>query len=210
MTVLEVGANVGFFTLITSRAVGPRGRVFAFEADPALAQIARDNVEINGEHRVAEIINAAVSDRDGTATFHTSDRHRGNGTLVANLEQLAHNASDRRSSIEVPCMTLDGFAEGRTIDRVDLIRIDAEGSESAILRGASGIIARSKTLTMMLEFTPRFFRAAGGDPERELSQLASAGFRIARLDERTRRIVPTTIPELLARDTSELVCRRGN
>src|ERR1700687_2781541 len=56
MTVVEAGANFGYFTLIMARAVGVAGKVFSFECDPDLATLARDNVEINGLHKTVSVV----------------------------------------------------------------------------------------------------------------------------------------------------------
>jgi FkbM family methyltransferase len=208
MTVVEIGANVGFFTLIESRTVGENGRVIAFEADPVLAGIARDNLEINGEHRVARIVQAAVADRTGTMTFYQTDRHRGGGSIVGGLEQIPHNPSDSRVSITVECTTLDDFLAREGIARVDLLRIDAEGAEAAILRGAKALLESKAPLILMMEFAPRFFETAGSDPQAALSSLLANGFTLSRIDEKHRRYAPAAPREFLAHEFSEIVAIR--
>ena len=100
MTVVEVGANVGYFTLLAAELVGPRGRVHAFEPDPELFELLRDNVEVNAfDHRVT-LHRRAVADFHGEARFHAATRHRGNGsenggTVLAGIDEvLRHGISE--------------------------------------------------------------------------------------------------------------------
>jgi len=207
MTVVEAGANVGYFTLVMARCVGATGRVVSFECDPGLAGLARDNVEINGLHRVARIDERALGERPGRVTFYSTDRHRGGGSLVAGLEQMPHNATDQRSAIEVEMTTLDAWVKA-TGAQPDLLKLDAEGAEPAILRGGAALLDSDRPLTVVMEFFPRFVREAGDDPASLLKFLESKRFALAVIDERRRRVVSTTAAALLERESSELVLRR--
>jgi FkbM family methyltransferase len=207
MSVVEAGANVGYFTLVMARAVGPRGRVISFECDPGLAALARDNIEINGLHRVARLDERALGERNGRVTFYRTDRHLGGGSLVAGLEQIPHNPSDQRQPIEVEMTTLDDVAKAAGIEP-DLLKLDAEGVEPAILRGGGALLESSRPLTIVMEFFPRFVREAGDDPAALLRFLESKRFDLNVIDERRRRTEPVTAATLLERESAELVLRR--
>jgi len=208
MSVIEAGANVGYFTLLMARAVGPRGRVISFECDPGLAALARDNIEINGLHRIARLEERALGERNGRVTFYRTDRHRGGGSLVAGLEQIPHNPTDHREPIEVEVTTLDDVAKAAGTDP-DLLKLDAEGAEPAILRGGSALLDSNRPLTIVMEFFPRFVREAGDDPAALLRLLESKRFALNVIDERRRRMELANVPYLLARESAELVLRRG-
>ncbi len=207
MTIFEAGANVGYFTLVMARAAGATGSVHSFECDPDLAMLARDNIEINGLHRNAHIVQKAAGERAGSVTFYRTDRHRGGGSIVQGLEQIPHNATDQRSALEVDMTTFDDFADelGRT---PDFIKLDAEGAEPAILRGATRLLDGERPLTIVMEFFPRFVRDAGDDPAALLRTLGEKGFEMSVIDERQRRVVPTNAAALLQRESAELVLRR--
>ncbi|MFN2460684.1 MAG: FkbM family methyltransferase [Candidatus Velthaea sp.] len=208
MQVLEVGANVGFFTVLFAHAVGTSGAVDAFEPDPALAALVRDNAEINGFHEIVCLHELALTDSIGTAEFFTRDRHRGNGTLMPSLEQIPWNPSDRPAAITVRTTTLDAHvaATGR---RPDLVKIDAEGAEPAVLRGAQELLSDGKPLVLILELIPAFLRSAGEDPQAFLEHLAAHGFRLRFIEERRRaRIVDASVETLLQRRYSELLLVR--
>lgn len=208
MHVVEIGANVGLFTLLMARRVGARGSVYAFEADPTLAQIATDNLEVNGLGHIGSIDARAVSKADGTLTFRAALRHRGGGTLVHDLQQIPELTESERETITVQSVTLDHFlADHRR--KIDFLKIDAEGAEADIIRGGQSVFANARyPITIMMEFAPAFMRKAGIDPAAQLQELAGANFRFSRVDDRRRRLIPTDSADLLARDFSDMVMTR--
>lgn len=118
MTVFDVGAHAGYYTLMFSRAVGPTGKVFAFEASPENAARLRHHLSINGLTNV-EVVEAAVTDRTGTARF-TSDGYVG-------------KLSDTGREVRTVC--LDDYP------LPDLIKMDIEGAETMALSGASKLLS---------------------------------------------------------------------
>ena len=144
-TCVDVGANVGFYTLHMAKRVGARGRVFAFEPDPRNASRLRRNIALNAFDAVVEVAETAVSERDGRGTLHRSDdAHSGWGSLAPHREET--------TSMEVPTTTLDSFLDARGIDRVDLLKADVEGSEVELLRGAARSLAASRIRHLFIEF----------------------------------------------------------
>jgi FkbM family methyltransferase len=208
MHVVEIGANVGLFMLLMARAVGPSGSVYAFECDPTLARIARDNLEVNGLSRVGTVDERAVSKASGELEFRAALKHRGGGTLVHGLQQIPELGETERETIVVHAVTLDQFAA--TYDRkIDFLKIDAEGAEPDIIRGGQSVFGNpAYPITVMMEFAPAFVRKGGMDPAIQLQELATTGFRFSRVDERRRRLVPADIAELLARPFSDIVMTR--
>jgi FkbM family methyltransferase len=205
MTVVEVGANVGYFTLLAAKLVGPRGRVHAFEPDPEVCELLRDNVEINGYDDRVRVRRAAVGEAAGRATFHAATRHRGNGSLIPALNQLGDASAEIRA-FEVELTALDACE----IERLDLLKVDAEGSEARVFRGAARTIARSGPMNAVVEFWPRFFRTAGEDPRAFLAARRGEGFAIERVDkEHGGGSVAANDDEVLAHGVSELVLRRA-
>ncbi len=208
MHIVEIGANVGLFTLLMCKCVGARGSVHAFECDPTLARLARDNLEINGFSGIGTIDERAVSKANGKLEFRAALRHRGGGTLVADLQQIPELTEDERETIAVQAVTLDHFA-AKGDRKIDFMKIDAEGAEADIIRGGQSIFGnRGYPITVMMEFAPAFMRKAGTDPALQLQELTDAGFRFARVDERRRKLVPTDSAELLAKPFSDIVMTR--
>lgn len=209
MHVVEIGANVGLFTLLMCHRAGPSGSVYAFECDPLLAQIARDNLELNGFSRVGTIDQRAVSNQIGTLTFRATTRHRGGGTLIAGLQQIPELTESERETIPVQAVTLDEFLAG--YDRkIDFMKIDAEGAETDIIAGGRRIFADpGYRVTVMMEFAPRFMREAGMDPAAQLDELRTLGFTFSRIDDRRRKLAPTDAAYLLAQEFSDIVMVRA-
>ena len=136
-TFCDVGANLGFFSLLAARLVGPYGRVYAFEPDPQARQWLE---EASRRNRLAiDIVGVAVWHADSMVPFrranpaHSPDL--GTGAVVRN-----HRTP---GTIAVRAVTLDGFFAARTnrIEEDLVIKVDAEGSELAVLQGAAGVLA---------------------------------------------------------------------
>jgi FkbM family methyltransferase len=128
MTVFDVGAHAGYYTLMLSRLVGPQGRVFAFEANPENAAKLRKHLKINGVRNV-ELIEAAVSDRTGSGFFEvdaSTDRYGYMGTLA-----------ERGAPVQT--VVLDDFPIP------DLIKMDIEGAETRALAGAPRLLSARRT-----------------------------------------------------------------
>jgi FkbM family methyltransferase len=125
---LDVGANVGFFTLLASRAVGDGGRVIAFEPHPRNLDLLRRHVEMN-ECRNVEVVAAAVSDREGTARF------GGFGSTAKLTDDGA---------FEVRTMAVDDLWASGAFGAPRLVKIDVEGAELSALLGMRRMIEETR------------------------------------------------------------------
>lgn len=188
--IVEVGANLGYYTLIMAAGAGPDGRVHAFEANAAIAALLRRSVEFNGYGDRVTLTASAVGDHCGVTAFMMSETNSGGGHLQAPSEVPA----DGRRLVETPLTTLDAACAGGP---VDLLRMDAEGSELLILAGAQRLIERSPDLRICMEWdcrqmAPRVDIAAG------VGTLARQGFRFWRIehDATLKPVSPAAMPEL--------------
>ncbi len=141
--VYDVGANVGFFTLLASRIVGQEGAVVAFEPLPANVQALRRHVELNRAGNVT-IVEAAVSDRRGRARFDTA-RNPAMGGLATN------------GALEVETGRLDEFVSERSLPKPDLMKIDVEGAEVRVLQGAIRCIEEARPAIVLSAHGWRLF-----------------------------------------------------
>jgi FkbM family methyltransferase len=208
MHVIEIGANIGYYTLTIALLAGRRGSVLAFECDPILAQLAIDNVEINGFAPIVKVDRRAITDVEGTLEFRRSRDHSGGGTLVPNLEQQATMSPENREIISVEATTLDTVLASYP-HTPNVVKIDVEGAESSVLRGGRGLFAdTSRPLTVIVEFAPRFIQTGGSDPGQFLDEIASWGFRINAIDERKRRWHSASREALLGTEFANLVLIR--
>ena len=171
MSVIDIGANIGYFTLIEARAVGERGKVYAIEPDPRNLKLLRKNVEINNLHNV-EVFNCAISDKTGTEKFYLARCSNWN-TLIPSSD-----AFDVIDVIEVEAYSLDDFVEKNRIEKVDAIRMDIEGGEGKVIDGGISTLKKAKILIM--ETHPELVVELGYSMEWMIDKLKSLGFELMR------------------------------
>lgn len=166
MTFVDVGANVGYFSLLAAARVGPDGRVIAFEPNPANCDLLRQSAAANGFERVIDLRAVAVAEEAGTLLFSTSGVDS-NGQIVSPTGSAA--GSDLPS---VEAVTLDdALAE---CDRVDVIKIDVEGAEGRVWRGMQSIVRRHRP-ALLFEFSPDLLRQTSDvEPAAFLESVQSA------------------------------------
>jgi FkbM family methyltransferase len=150
MTTVDVGANLGWYSLHLSRLVGDSGRVVAFEPDQRNFLLLSRNISSNGIKNVTAIQNI-VSDYEGMRQLYLSS-HSGEHSIVRKSERSAYCAST----------TIDRYALETDLRHVDLMRIDAEGSEPLVIRGASRVIVECLPAIVM-EFQPCLWPEAERD-----------------------------------------------
>lgn len=156
-TVLDVGAHVGYYTLISAVLAGPSGRVHAFEPNPRNAEFLRRHVRINRLDNV-RVEQAAVSDGAGTARF---DFGTGSGT--------GHLAD--AGALEVRTLRLDDYCAEHGLAPA-VIKIDVEGAEVSVLQGARETLARHRPVVFLSTHGPEVHRAS-------LAFLRELGYRVA-------------------------------
>ena len=163
MLALDVGANVGFFTLLLSRRAGPTGRVLAFEPDLANLSMLRRNVAINQCGNV-EVCALALGNENGFASFMRDEKTGLEGHLVAGQHGWQDASSPAGPIVETRVSTIDAELAGR--DRpVAFIKLDVEGSEAAVLRGGEHTIRRDRPV-ILAELSSSFRDVASGSIER--------------------------------------------
>ena len=172
MTFVDVGANVGLYTLFGARCVGPDGRVIAIEPSRREVGIVRGQVALNGLQNVT-LLPIAVSDREGEAEL-----------LVAPLEKSGHNTLgafgfdtvlDHRERVEM--RRLDDVLREQGVERVDVIKMDIEGAEEAALRGAVETLRRDGPV-LFLELSHRSLQHQKSSSARLLGLLAELGYNV--------------------------------
>lgn len=172
--VLDVGANAGGYTVLLAQWAGPEGRVYAFEPDPRAFAALVTQITLNGLTGRVIPIQAAVAERAGTARLRLSP--------APGLSHLAFADDDRESDVTVDAISIDDFCTRESL-RPSVIKIDSEGSELAVLRGArQTIAARGAQVQLFVEMHPAAWPEAGYSAEDVVRECASAGFVPERLD----------------------------
>jgi len=163
MTVIDVGANFGYYTLLLGDAVGETGHVIAVEPNPDAAALLRETVLLNGHGTRTRVVPHALGATAGHGWLYSPDGEPKNATLVDRKDLPGGR------TINVKTLTLDEIA--LPCKKVNLVKIDAEGGEIAIAAGMRQLIARDRPM-IALEFNP----ARYADPRGFLTEmLASYG-----------------------------------
>lgn len=127
MTIVDVGANKGYFSLLFAKLMNDKGEVLSFEPDPDNCFWFRRSVQANG-YRCIRLFQYALSDKEGSATFYRG-RKSGWGSLFP-------SSSTTKGAITVNTRKLDNVLRDEGIDKVDIIKIDVEGGDLLVLKGA--------------------------------------------------------------------------
>lgn len=185
--VLDVGANIGYYTLLFARLVGPEGRVIAFEPDPLNFLLLKRNVRANG-YRNVELVNKAVADTTGTMRLYLSRDNKGDHRL--------YDSRDGREAVDIAVTTLDDALAGYD-GRLDFIKMDIQGSEARALAGMTRLLAKYRRLKMVTEFWPIGLQRAGADAAAYLRRLLDHGFRLQQIDDEAEELRPADVDHLL-------------
>ena len=159
--VVDIGANIGYYTLLAARIVGEHGKVYAFEPDPTNCGVLTGNVKLNGFYNV-EIIPKAVSDRKGQLELYLDEKNAGAHSI--------YRPKKVKRSVVVDSITLDEYFQGRE-HPVNIVKMDIEGAEIAALSGMRRIIEKNENLKIFTEFHPPWVSRAGVSPEYFISEL---------------------------------------
>ena len=184
MVVADIGANIGYYALMEAREVGPDGHVYAFEPDPRNLPLLKENVVLNALEEQVTIIPVAVADETGEKLFNLDER-----TNVSSF--IAR--PDTVDTVEVPCIALHEFDH---IDKVDMLRMDAEGYECKIIDGVLPHLEQNdRPFKVMLEVHADAYDEGEFNFIERLKKLFGLGFSTTRL------IVPVqTRDEMRRRD----------
>ena len=166
--VLDLGANIGWYSLLAARQIGASGQVIAFEPDERNANLLRVNMALGDREACIEIHQAAVGDLEGQLSLYRSDTNLGDHRLFQD--------SEARDSSQVAVTTLDAFFGERSEPLPDVVKSDTQGSEARIFRGAAGLLAQGWRPVWILEFWPFGLTRSGDDPVTFWRQLDALGY----------------------------------
>ena len=194
MTVLDIGAHCGYFTLLSAHIVGPTGLVIAFEPNPASYEIRIENV---WAHRLRNVIAFpwAATDRGRMVQLHLSESNSG--------DHRVHVAEEDRGALAVRATSIDAI--GPLPRSPDFIKIDTQGAEAEVLDGMAETLAHAPNATLTLEFWPlpgtrRAFRDA----------LIASGFHLTELKPDGNGPEPFNADDILEENPSDRPDRHMN
>ncbi len=159
MTVIDAGASIGYYTILTSKLVGSKGMVYAFEPSPECLEVLRRNVELNSCANV-QVVGKAVTDKTGHIPFYLNPHTLSSSAIPRTAEMP--------QTIIVPAVALDDVVGDK---KVDFIKMDIEGAETHAFRGMARIIKNNPDLKMIVEVFPRGMLEVGSSIEEFVSFL---------------------------------------
>ncbi len=189
MNFIDLGANIGYFTLLASRCVGSEGKVYAFEPEDLNYQYLTENIRRNNAQNV-RAIRKAVLNHPGTVSLFLDKGNLGAHTISKqNIETAYHR------TVQVDAVTFDDFFENENI-KVDFVKMDLQGAEGLVLEKAVRMIRRFP-MKILMEFWPLGLTRAGTDP-RNLLTFLDQYFSIQIVGDPAENRTPSEILQITA------------
>ncbi len=188
-TAIDIGANIGMFSVRLSALTTKKGIVFSFEPCPATFSILTKNILENKlENVVAEQL--AVSDCDGTALFYINKANSGDSRIILMPHSLG------QSYVTVKTNSLDNYFRNRNcLDDISLIKMDIQGAELLALKGMTNILQKNKNVVLYLEYEPDSLRTLSCLPVDLFNYLHKLGFHICVYDTYDECLSPISYVE---------------
>ncbi len=168
--VIDVGAFIGWYSLLAGKLVGNKGRVFSFEPSHIHFQELTNNIVGNKLHNI-KTFNVAVSNKNDKVSFWEAGR----GSSLIEKEAEIHN-SFIKEPIQVTTVTLNDFIEREKIQHIDFIKIDAEGWDLQILKGATNILKKKDAPDIMVEVIDEELKRVGFSADELIRYMESFGY----------------------------------
>jgi FkbM family methyltransferase len=193
-TVVDIGANLGFYSMLAASLVGRTGRVFSFEPFVHNVDLIKTSAKENGFDNVT-VVNSAVSDRAGRAKLYLSPYYSSEHSLFDYHYSTGSNSTE--NTVDITTTTIDGYLENEVDDlKVDFIKMDIEGSEGKAIVGMERTINENKRISLLTEFWPNAIANSGVEPKEYLERLAGFGFELFHIDGLKQSVYPVTINQI--------------
>ena len=202
MTMIDAGANIGYYTLLAARVVGPHGHVYTFEPAPSTVELLRKNVEVNGYSDRVTIVPKAVTDKSSQIQIFLDEVHSGISSIFSNGHE--------KDFVEAESVSLDEFFSKKAWHPIHVIKMDIEGAEKLALDGMRELSHRNPELKLIVEVNLKRFSL-----EELVGALQGCGFSRFYLLEHNSRVVniikelPHIVPQLES-TTVNLLCEKAN
>jgi FkbM family methyltransferase len=205
---VDIGANIGYFSVLGAWRAWPGGQVWAFEPQPRVYPLLWDNLSINGFSGIARSHQVALSDRAGTATMRIFEGYEAASTIrdvSPDFVCATERQTGRQSrTIDVDVLRLDDVM--REVPEIHVLKMDAEGHEPAIVKGGQKILARSRNVKIVMELVPPTIGRA--ESLAHLGLLRELGFSIFRIESDASLVHHSDDEALVDIDFSDLLLLR--
>lgn len=166
--VLDIGANIGFYSKILSGLVGQSGRIYCFEPDTTnFNYLKKNTAHLNN----LSLFNNAVSDKKDVIKIYKSK--------MLNVDHRTYPVSDYESVEEIHAVGIDELMAEGTIPRVDFVKIDIQGYELVAFKGMSGLLKNNRNIKIVAEYWPHGFKKAGSSAIELYHFFVNLGFKFS-------------------------------
>jgi len=173
--VLDIGANIGYYTLIFAKLVGKSGKVYAFEPEPSNLAILKKNIEIN-DYKNVKVIDKVVSNKNGIVRLYIAKQNKGGHSICDKTNQY----------IDVPSIKLDN--NNFLNEKIDFIKIDVEGAEMLVLDGMTKLLEKNNNVKIIMEYNPLMCKNLDISAVNYITKLNELNFDVYDLKEKTKTI----------------------
>lgn len=174
--VIDIGANIGYYTLLFARLVGNTGKVYSFEPDPRNCLLLEKNIQINDYNNIV-LEKKAISDKTEKSILYVTDDNAGSTMHKGN--------STTKNEIDIDAITLDDYFKANSI-APDFIKIDIEGYELNALKGMKMVLQSSNKIKIMIEYNPLTKNFFNSDPMDSLNFLGELDFKFKDLNSNSQ------------------------
>jgi len=189
MNVIDIGANIGYYTLLAAKLVGDEGKVFAFEPEPRNYALLLRNIELNGYKNIIPQ-QKAVANTTGKVKLFLDEVEPG-------AHSLYKVRGDAKEAIVVDAVSLDEFFAGKEYP-IDIVKVDVEGAEMAVLLGMAKIVQNNDNLKIFTEFWPPGLQGSGFSAQEYWDKLVENGFKyIYLINEEKQRLEPADFASIM-------------
>ncbi len=181
--IVDIGAHIGYYTLLFSKITGKSGKVFAFEPGQSIFMILKENVRINNyTDRVVTVNKAVSSENNREINLYLNNSNPGMNRIFK---------SEKYGKITDPIekigtISVDGYFSRNPVQKIDFVKLDIEGSEYGAIKGMQQTLKNNESIKIITEFHPTSIREFGVEPIEFLELLDSFGFEIWSLDKITK------------------------
>jgi FkbM family methyltransferase len=191
---VDIGANVGYYSVLAARLVGPAGRVVAVEAHPHSADMLRRNIVLNGLSEWVTTWQRAAWSGTETMSFYLRSHFAGNSSAGSIPEEGLARLGDTEQVVKVQGVAVDDLLTD--LPKIDVIKIDVEGAEVRALSGLSRTLSVNPGIRIMFEWSPGQLELVGDEPQRLIDLLVEKGLRFRLLKRgKLRPITPSQLLE---------------
>ena len=186
--VVDIGANIGFFTLIMANGVKKEGKVFSFEPELENYKLLSKNVKENNLQNII-LENKAVGNKNGSAEMYLASKE--NNIYSQSMHRIFSSkiVSQNSTPITIKIIKLDDFFEKLDlIKKINLIKIDVEGAEFDVLKGMNKILDSNKDLKIIMEFSLENLQDFGSKPDEVVDFLLKKNFKLWKINENEKKL----------------------